>query len=132
MAECAAMKVDASTDVESDAFWARLARHRGSFTVQRRDGSIHVVRWDPAPNRSGVAGAIGYYKHEAQITEGPSIKMDGYKCRIHVCRQDPCIADYHPSKYGGMPPPAAHCRLLPLGGPVVVASDIPAPAEAEE
>ena len=132
MAECAAMKVDASTDVESDAFWARLARHTGSFTVQRRDGSIHVVRWDPPPNRSSVAGAIGYYKHVAQISEGPSIKMDGYKCRTHVCRQAPCIADYHPSKYGGMPPPAAHCRPLRLDEPAVAASEAPAPAEAGE
>ena len=94
----AVAEVDASTDVESDAFWAKLCRHKGSFTVQCQDLSTHVVRWDPPPNRSSAAGVIGYYTHEAKCSEGPSIRMDGYHNRIHVCRQTPCIADYHPSK----------------------------------
>ncbi len=87
------MEVDASTDVESDAFWNKLVRHTGSFTVQCRDGPMHVVRWDPPPNRHTAAGAICYYRHEAKCSEGPSINMDLYKCRIHLCRQAPCIAD---------------------------------------
>ena len=124
--------VDASTDVESDAFWNKLVRHTGSFTVQCRDGSMHVVRWDPPPNRHTAAGAIGYYTHEAKCSEGPSIKMDGYKCRIHLCRQAPCTADHSATKYGQLPPPSAHCRVLRLGAPVLLAPTNLAPAAAEE
>ena len=124
--------MDASTDVESDAFWSKLCRHKGSFTVQCQDLSTHVVRWDPPPNRSSAAGVIGYYTHEAKCSEGPSIRMDGYHNRIHVCRQTPCVADYHPSKYGPIPPPSAHCRVLRLGAPVPLAATHLAPAEAEE
>ena len=58
--------------------------------------------------------------------------MDGYHNRIHVCRQTPCVADYHPSKHGPIPPPSAHCRVLRLGAPVHLAATHLAPAEAEE
>jgi hypothetical protein len=124
--------VDASTYVESDAFWSKLVRHTGSITVQCTDGSIHVVRWDPPPNRHTAARAISYYTHEAKCSEGPSIRMDWYKCRIHLCRQAPCIADYNPAKYGQLPPPSAHCRVLRLGAPVLLEPTNPASAEAEE
>ena len=124
--------VDASTDVESDAFWNKLVRHTGSFTVQCRDGSMHVVRWDPPPNRHTAGGAIGYYIHEAKCSEGPSIRMDWYRCRIHLCRQAPCTADHSATKYGQLPPPSAHCRVLRLGAPVLLAPTNLAPAAAEE
>ena len=132
MDECAVVQVHASTDVGSDAFRTKLVRHTGSFTVQCRDGSMHVVRWDPPPNKYTAAGAIGYYTHESKCSEGPSIKMDGYKCMIHLCRTAPCVAEYHPSKYGQFPPPSAHCRVLRLGAPVVTVPMNLAPAEAEE
>ena len=126
------MAVDVSTDVESDVFWTRLARHSGSFRIECRDGSHHQVRWDPPPNKKTAAGVIGYYIHEARCSATPSIKLEYTKQRIHVCRNDPCTAEYGPSKYGALPPPVAHCRVLRLGGTERVASEGVVSAAAEE
>ncbi len=104
---------------EDEAIWARAARHSGRLLVQDEHNCRHVIAWNPPPNRVSAGGLIGYYRHVATCSASGFVRLDYYRTRIHICRNHPCTAVYGASKYGALPPPVAHCRL------VAVLDDIP-------
>ena len=105
-----------STTVEmadDDEFWKNLAFHAGPFAFVSVSGSAHILKWAPAPHKVTANGLIGFYEHLVSFPEHQSLAYTG-SSRIHVCRQSPCNAMYHPSKYGQLPPPTAHGRVMRL------------------
>jgi hypothetical protein len=105
-----------STTVEmadDDEFWKNLAFHTGPFAFVSVSGSAHILKWAPAPHKVTANGVIGFYEHLVSFPENQSLAHTG-SCRIHVCRQSPCNAMYHPAKYGQLPPPTAHGRVMRL------------------
>ena len=96
-----------------DVFWKGFARHAGPFAFVCGNGSAHIVQWAPTPNKATPNGVIGYYKHIASFPPEHTLAHTG-SCRIHVCRETPCTAMHHPSKYGPLPPPVGHGHVVQL------------------
>ena len=98
--------------MQGDAvFWKRLAHHAGPFAFVCANGSAHILQWAPPPHKATPNGVIGFYTHIASFPPEHTLAHTG-SSRIHVCRETPCSAMHHPSKYGQLPPPVAHGRVV--------------------
>ena len=94
-----------------DVFGKSFARHAGPFAFVCRNGSAHILQWDPPPHKATPNGVIGFYTHIASFPPEHTLAHTG-SSRIHVCRETPCSAMHHASKYGHLPPPVAHGRVV--------------------
>ncbi len=94
---------------------ADIAKIRGTFVLGTGEvpgaKSVHLLEWQGRGRRPGRGGIFGWARclgsHPPTEQQLPA---DGF--RIHVCSEAPCIADYHPSKHGGLPPPLVHGRVF--------------------
>ena len=72
--------------------------------------SLHVLQWSQAGIRVSKSGflaacqCIDSFPTESALLAGEH--------RVHVCSNVPCTADWHPSKYGHLPPLVRHGRIL--------------------
>ena len=106
-----------------DAIWKALSRHEHSFIFAAWDEahhlvSLHQLRWTggrkPSCTDNGIHGWITCHQDAGTGAPLPLPKVDGsIQMRVHVCRSCPCrTRHWHPSKYGGTPPPARHGTVL--------------------
>ena len=73
--------------------------------------SVHLLEWDGRGRRGGRGGVFGWVRCLGSHPHTEQLPPSNF--RIHVCSETPCIADYHPSKHGDLPPPLVHLlRLL--------------------
>ena len=75
--------------------------------------AISELAWDPIQRKPCAlrTGALGWVT--LQQTSSPTLAVSpGQSVRVHVCRAHPCTAVYHPSKYGGTPPPLMHGKMI--------------------
>ena len=72
--------------------------------------SVHLLEWDGRGRRGGRGGVFGWVRCLGSHPHTEQLPPSNF--RIHVCSETPCIADYHPSKHGDLPPPLAHGRVL--------------------
>ena len=98
--------------------WKLLTGHSHSFLYAEVDEkeqvvSINELAWDPTQRRPRAlpTGALGWVVCKQNSVAGRALSS-GQTFRVHVCRECPCTAVYHPSKYGGLPPPLMHGRVL--------------------
>ena len=81
--------------------------------------SVRLLRWVGGGRRPGRGAVFGWA--ECLGSHPPDRKLPPSGFRIHVCSQSPCLADYHPSKHGDLPPPlvdlAVHYVAPPPGPP---------------
>ena len=102
----------------ADTFVLDIAKIRGTFVLGTGEvpgtKSVHLLEWHGSGRRPGRGGIFGWAtclgSHPPTEQQLPA---DGF--RIHVCSETPCIADYHPSKHGCLPPPLVHGRVLAEG-----------------
>ena len=101
-----------------DKTWKEFTEHEHSFLFaavvdQKQVESLHELVWDRNRPRAKATGALGYVRCRQNSAAGESLSLTS-AFRVHVCRQWPCTAQYHPSKYGGYPPPLRHGKIVRL------------------
>ena len=87
------------------------------FTREDEDGRVvsqHLIQWEPPPKRAHASGLTGSAR-VLQSRPATAVFGHGNAVRLHICRQKPCRANYHPSKYGNLPCPQAHGRITDWG-----------------
>ena len=94
-------------------FWKTFARHAGPFAFVCPNGSAHILKWAPPPTKATPNGVIGFYEHIASFPPEHTLAHTG-SSRVHVCRVTPCSVMHGCSKYGYLPPPVAHGRVVQL------------------
>ena len=98
--------------------WKKLTEHEHSFLFaavvdQAQVTSLHELVWCRAKPRARATGATGWVTCRQNSAAGESLGLT-HSFRVHVCRQWPCTAVYHPAKYGAVPPPARHGKIVRL------------------
>ena len=94
-------------------FWKTFVRHDGPFAFVCPNGSAHILKWAPLPTKATPNGVIGFYEHIASFPAQHTLAHTG-SSRVHVCRVTPCSVMHGCSKYGQLPPPVAHGRVVQL------------------
>ena len=113
-----ATKLQATLGVGDESSWKALTQHGHSFLYvevheQEDVVAISELAWDPTKRKPCAlrTGALGWVT--LQQTSSPTLGVSpGQSFRVHVCRAHPCTAVYHPSKYGGTPPPLMHGKMI--------------------
>ena len=89
---------------------ADIAKIRGTFVLGTGEvpgaKSVHLLEWEGGGRRTGSGGVFGWAR--CLGSRPPTEQLPTTNFRIHVCSETPCIADYHPSKHGDLPPPLVH------------------------
>ena len=98
--------------------WKKLTEHEHFFLFaavadQSQVVSLHELKWDRRRPRPWSSGAVGWVTCRQNSAAGEPLSRGG-GFRVHVCRQWPCTAVHHPSKYGDVPPPARHGKIVRL------------------
>ena len=100
-----------------DNSWSALSEHSHSFLFAAIEDqqvvSLHELQWDRRKPRVFASGLTGWVRCRQNAAAGEPLSLT-YRCRVHVCRQCPCTAMWPPSKYGDVPPPARHGRVVRL------------------
>ena len=105
-------------DEGDDNTWKKFTEHSHSFLFaavadQTQVVSLHELEWDRRKPRPFPSGALGWVTCHQNAGAGEPLSLH-YNCRVHVCRQWPCTAVWPPSKYGDVPPPARHGKIVRL------------------
>ena len=98
--------------------WKKFTMHSHSFLFaavkdQEQVTSMHKLEWDRRKPRAMPSGATGWVRCRQNSAAGEALSCT-HSFRIHVCRQWPCTAMWHPSKYGDVPPPRLHGKIARL------------------
>ena len=98
--------------------WKKLCEHEHSFLFAAVDQSnscitsLHELVWCRTKARARATGATGWVLCRQNGAHSPLGLIHPF--RIHLCRQCPCTAVYPASKYGDVPPPARHGKIVRL------------------
>ena len=103
-----------------DDTWKKLCEHSHSFLFasididnQTQVTSLHELVWHKRKPTRTASGVTGWVRCRQNSRAGDPLG-GVHSFRVHVCRQWPCRAVYHPSKYGDVPPPARHGKIVAL------------------
>ena len=85
--------------------------------------SAHVIQWDKGRRKPTPNGVFGWASCLASFPPDQALPTDGF--RIHVCCQNPCpVKNFHPGKFGNLPPPRAHGRFVAAASEGLVEEDL--------
>ena len=113
---CQSMAVLAAED---ETWWQQLRGCSEGFLFRGcySDGAtvVALLKWDSSSGRVGrvtASGILSWAEVIACIPENGTWKIGRKNFRIHVCRHNPCSANWPAAKYGNFPAPEAHGTVL--------------------
>ena len=118
MKEMSASGLHALLGEGDDDAWKKVTDHQHRFLFaaisdQNQVASLHELEWDRRRPRPNLAGATGWVRCFQNFVAAEPLSLT-HCFRVHVCRQCPCTAMWPASKYGDLPPPARHGKILRL------------------